>query len=135
MSKLHLKITTNEKVIFDNDVKEIYLKGTQGEFGILPNHIPFMTPLEIGITKVVTDDGVKLFTTMGGIFQLKDNEALILTQTAEDANEIDVQRATEARERALARLAEDGSDLVDYRRAEIALARAMARLKASDKNI
>ena len=110
MSKLHLKITTNEKVIFDNDVKEIYLKGTQGEFGILPNHIPFMTPLEIGITKVVTDDGVKLFTTMGGIFQLKDNEALILTQTAEDANEIDVQRATEARERALARLAEDGSD-------------------------
>ena len=134
MSNLHLKITTNEKVVFDNDVKEIYLKGCQGEFGILPNHIPFMTPLEIGVTKVVMEKETRVFTTMGGIFQLKDNEALILTQTAEDANEIDVQRAIEAKERAAARLQEDGSDRIDYRRAEIALAKAMARLKATNKD-
>ena len=132
MSDLHLKITTNEKVVFDEDVKEIYLKGHQGEFGVLPNHIPFMTPLEIGVTKVVMDKDTKVFTTMGGIFQLKDNEALILTQTAEDANEIDVERAIEARKRAEARLKEDGSDTVDYHRAEIALAKAMARLKATN---
>jgi F-type H+-transporting ATPase subunit epsilon len=134
MSKLHLKITTNEKTVFDSDVKEIYLKGCQGEFGILENHVPFMTPLEISITKVVLEKETKLFTTMGGIFQLKDNNALILTQVAEDANEIDVERAIEAKKRAMARLEEDGSDRIDYHRAEIALAKAMARLKAVDKN-
>lgn len=134
MSNLHLKITTNEKVIFDEDVKEISLKGTYGDFGVLPNHIPFMTPLNIGVTKVtLLNDEVKLFTTMGGIFQIKDNEALILTQIAENANEIDVQRAIEAKERAAQRLKEDGSDHIDYHRAEIALAKAMARLKATNK--
>ncbi|MBR1753338.1 ATP synthase F1 subunit epsilon [bacterium] len=134
MSDLHLKITTNEKVVFDENVKEIYLKGVQGEFGILPNHIPFMTPLDIGVTKVVLNNETKIFTTMGGIFQLKDNNALILTQIAEDAKEIDVQRAIEAKERAAQRLKEDGSDQIDYRRAEIALAKAMARLKATSKS-
>lgn len=134
MSNLHLKITTSEKVVFDEEVKEIYLKGCEGEFGVLPNHIPFMTPLDIGVTKVVMDNETKHFTTMGGIFQLKDNEALVLTQTAEDANEIDVERALEARKRAEARLEEDGSDAVDYHRAEIALAKAIARLKATQMN-
>lgn len=133
MSKnLHLKITTHEKVIFDSDVDEIYAKGTQGEFGILPNHLPFMSALDIGVTKVIIDGKPKLFTTMGGIFQLKDNQALILTQAAESAEEIDIARAEEAKKRAEERL-ENEADTTDVNRAEIALARAIARIKASDK--
>lgn len=130
--KLHLKITTHERVVFDNDVDEIYLKGSQGEFGILPGHIPFMSSLEIGIGKVVIGGKPELFTIMGGIFQLKDNEALILTQLAERAEEIDVERAKEARKRAQERLELD-NDTTDVQRAEIALARAVARLSASKK--
>lgn len=130
--KLHLKITTHEKVVFDADVDEIYSKSTQGEFGVLPNHIPFMCPLDIGITKIVTDGKPELFTTMGGIFQLKDNEALILTQTAERAEEIDVTRAEEAKRRAEERL-ENSTNDVDVERAEIALARAIIRLKTGQK--
>lgn len=128
--KLHLKITTHEKVVFDSDVDEIYSKGVQGEFGILPGHIPFVSALDIGVTKVVIDGKPECFTTMGGVFQLKGNEALILTQTAEKSSEIDVLRAEEAKKRAEARL-EDGSDESDVKRAEVALARALARLKAS----
>lgn len=130
--KLHLKITTHEKVVFDADVDEIYSKGTQGEFGILPGHIPFMSALEIGITKVVIDGKTEKFTTMGGVFQLKDNEALILTQAAERAEEIDVERAAEAKRRAQERL-ENEMDNLDVQRAEIALARSIARLKATNK--
>lgn len=130
--KLHLKITTHEKVVFDQDVDEIYLKGTQGEFGILLGHIPFMSSLEIGVGKVVINGQVKKFTIMGGIFQLKDNEALVLSQTAEDAAEIDVQRAEEAKKRAQERLDDDSANL-DVQRAEIALAKAMARLKATQE--
>ena len=130
--KLHLKITTHEKVVFDADVDEISAKGTQGEFGILPNHIPFMSALDIGVTKVTVDGKPQFFTTMGGIFQLKDNEASILTQAAEKAEEIDVERAEAAKKRAEERL-ENEEDNLDVQRAEIAIARALARIKASGK--
>lgn len=131
-NKLHLKITTHERVVFDSDVEEIYAKGVQGEFGILPNHVPFMSALEIGVAKIIVDGKPQLFTIMGGIFQLKDNEALILTQLAERAEEIDVERAKEARKRAEERLEEVEGE-IDLQRAEIALAKAMARLKATQK--
>jgi len=131
--KLHLKITTHEKVVFDEDVDEIYSKGTQGEFGILPGHIPFMSALDIGITKIVIDGKSQRFTTMGGVFQLQGNEALILTQAAERADEIDIQRAEEAKKRAEERLETDSGEM-DVERAEVALARALARLKATNKS-
>lgn len=126
--KLHLKITTHEKVVFDADVDEIYSKSTQGEFGVLHNHIPFMCGLDIGITKVVVDGKAIRFTTMGGVFQLVDNQALILTQAAERADEIDIERAEEAKKRAEERLSNIADDM-DVQRAEIALSRAITRLK------
>lgn len=129
-NKLHLKIITHEKVIFDSDVEELYSKSTTGEFGILPNHIPFMCPLDFGVTKVVVEGKPDYYTTMGGVFQLKDNQALILTQSAEKGSDIDVARAKQAKERAEARLTEV-SDELDVKRAEISLARALVRLKAA----
>ena len=131
--KLHLKITTHERVVFDSDVDEIYCKGTQGEFGILSNHVPFMSPLEIGLAKIIVDGKPELFTIMGGIFQLKDNQALILTQIAERAEEIDVERAKEAQRRAKERLEAGAEDDMDVKRAEIALVRSITRLKAAGK--
>lgn len=130
--KLHLKITTHEKVVFDGDVDEIYSKGTQGEFGILPGHIPFMTGLEICVTKAIVDGKPVYFSTMGGILQLKDNVASILTQASEKAEEIDIERAEEAKKRAKERLEQEESEL-DLQRAEVALARALARIKATKK--
>ncbi len=130
---MHLKIITHEKVVFDEDVDEIYSRGVDGEFGILPNHIPVMTALDIGVTKVIQSGTPRYFTTMGGVFQFKDNEGILLTTTAEDGRDIDVARAKEALERAKAHLAEHNAEL-DIKRAEAALARAMARLKASLNN-
>lgn len=130
--KLHLKITTHECVVFDEDVDEISSQSTEGSFGVLPGHIPFMCALNIGITKVVKDGKPQNFTTMGGIFQLQGNEALILTNAAERAEEIDVERALEAKKRAQERL-ENEEDTTDVQRAEVALSRALARLKATGK--
>lgn len=130
---MHLKIITHERVVFDEDVNEIYTKTTNGEIGILKNHIPIMAALDIGVTKAVKDEDVKYFTTMGGVLQFKDNEALILTDTAECGDEIDVARAKDALKRAQARLAEIDAE-IDAKRAEAAIARAMARLKATLNN-
>ena len=130
---MHLKIITHDRVVFDEDVDEIYSKGVNGEFGILKGHVPFMSALDIGITKVVQSGKTKLFTTMGGVFQFKNDEGLILTQCAECGDEIDEVRARDAMERAKARLAEHSAS-VDAKRAEAALARAMVRLKATMNN-
>ena len=127
---MHLKLITHDKVVFDEDVSEIYTKGVDGEFGILENHVPVMTALDVGITKVVKDEKPILFTTMGGVFQFKDNNAIILTDIAENGADIDVARAKSAMERAQARLLEKSVE-IDIRRAEAALARAKARLRAA----
>lgn len=127
---MHLKIITHERVVFDEEVDEIYTKAIDGEIGILKNHVPLMTALDIGVTKTVKDGQVKFFTTMGGVFQFKDDEALILTTTAESGDEIDVTRAKEALTRAQAKLAEAEAES-DAKRAQVAMARAMARLKAT----
>jgi F-type H+-transporting ATPase subunit epsilon len=130
---MHLKIITHEKVVFDDNVDEIYTRTTDGEIGILKNHVPIVSALDIGVTKTVKNGNYRYFTTMGGVIQFKDEEALILTPTAEDGSEIDVLRAKEALKRAKARLSESDAKL-DAKRAEAAVARAMARLKATLNN-
>lgn len=125
---MHLKIVTNERTVFDDDVDEIYSTGTNGSFGILKGHEPFVTTLQIGATKVVKDGNTKNFAVMGGIFSFKDDEALILTHVAEDEDEIDEERAKEALKRAQMRLDEHKAE-IDAKRAQAAIARAMARLK------
>lgn len=127
---MRLKIITHERVVFDEIVDEIYTKGVDGEFGILKEHIPLMAALDIGVTKVVQGKEIKFFTTMGGVFQFKNEEALILTTTAERGEEIDVTRAKESLSRAQARLKEAEAEH-DAKMAEAAIARAMARLKAT----
>lgn len=127
---MHLKLITHDKIVFDEDVNEIYTRGVDGEFGILENHVPMMTALDVGVTKAVQGEKVHLFTTMGGVFQFKDNNAIILTDIAESGSDIDVARAKSSKERAEARLADKTAE-IDAKRAEAALARAKARLKVA----
>ena len=129
--KIHLKIITHEQIVYENDVDAIYSSGTKGEFGVLYNHIPFMTTLKIGVTKVIVGDKNEYISTLGGIFQVKDNSALILADEAERGSDIDIPRAKLAKERAEARLG-NAKDKKERARAERAIARAMARLKAAD---
>ena len=127
---MKIKIITHEKVVFDGEADEIIAKSKDGEFGILPNHVPCMKVLDIGVTRIKKDGKTQYFTVMGGIFQFKNDEALILTDIAERGSEIDVNRA----KLALSRAEEKLKDLTaedDAKRAEAAKARAMARLKAS----
>ena len=130
--KINLKIITHEKELFNEEVDAVYSKSTEGEFGILPDHQPFMGALDIGVTRAEKNSEMEYFTTMGGIFQFKDNEALILTDLAEKGSDIDVTRAKSAKERAEARIGSHDVE-IDNARAQIALAKAMARLKAALK--
>jgi len=129
---MKLKIITHERIVFDGEVDEIVVHTTSGMVGILKDHIPITTSLEIGVTKAKIGEKFKYFATMGGVFQFKDNKAVILTDVCEEDTNIDIARANAAKERAEARLAEIGAN-VDAQRAQAALARALARLQATLK--
>jgi F-type H+-transporting ATPase subunit epsilon len=126
---MKLKIITQERVVFDQEVDAVYSRGTDGEFGLLKGHLPLMTALDIGVTRAYIGDEVKKFTTMGGILQFKDEECLILTTLAEPGEEIDEARARMALEKAKLNL-KNAQARMDAKRAEAAIARAEARLKA-----
>ena len=126
---MNLKIITQEKVVFDNDVDEIYTRGVDGEFGILKGHVPVMAALDIGGTRGKINNETKAFTTMGGVLQFKDEECLILTTLAEPGEEIDEMRARESLERGR-RLLKEANAKIDSKRVEASIARAKARLKA-----
>lgn len=127
---MNLKIITHERIVFEGEVDELVIQTTSGQMGILKDHIPITTALAIGVTKATINGKNKYFATMGGIFQFKDNVATILTDVCEDGCEIDVTRASEAKKRAEARLA-DASAKINAERAQAALARSLARLKAA----
>jgi len=131
---VHLKIITQERVVFDSDVDEIYTRGVDGEFGILKGHVPIMSALDIGVTRVRISGETKAFTTMGGVLQFKDEECLILTTLAEPGDEIDEMRARESLERGRRQLKEANAQM-DAKRIEASIARAKARLKAKLSDI
>ena len=127
---MKLKIITHERIVFEGEVDELMVHTTNGYIGILKDHIPITTSREIGVTKAKIGDSFKYFATMGGVFQFKDNNAVILTDVCEDSCDIDVTRANDAKARAEARLAEKSAE-IDTQRAQAALARALARLQAA----
>jgi len=128
---INLKIITPERVLVEDQVEAVYSKAIDGEFGILPGHIPFMTPLDIGITKYKKDNEFEYVAIIGGILQVSNNNVIILAEKAELGVEIDVPRAQAAKERAEARL-KSGRD-IDVDRAQAALLRAITRMQAASK--
>ena len=127
---MQLKIITHERIIFEGEVDELVIQTKTGQMGILKDHIPLTTTLDIGVTKARQGDKYRFFATMGGVFQFKNDVATILTDVCEDGCDIDVTRANDAKNRAEARLA-DGDAKIDSLRAQAALARSLARLKAA----
>ena len=130
MGDIHLKVITHEKVVFEGEVESIVTRGTNGEFGILPNHTPFMTALTICVTKIIVKGNPMFFTTIGGVLQFTNNRAVILTEDAENGTDIDLVAAKSEKEKLEARYG--NADLAkENERADKALATALARFKAA----
>lgn len=125
-----LQLVTPERVVSSLDVEALIVPGSQGYLGILPDHAPMVVQLKAGPVVVRAGGSMRRFAVTGGFFEVADNKAIILADAAERAEEIDVERARAARDRALARLRSKQED-IDYSRARAALERALARLKAS----
>ncbi|RMF60021.1 MAG: F0F1 ATP synthase subunit epsilon [Calditrichaeota bacterium] len=106
--------------------------GVLGYFQILPNHTAFISELSVGEVKVQTAERTYLYAESGGFLEVVDNKVLLLLEAAEAAEEIDVERAMKAKERAEQRLQNPDAS-IDIARAQAALARALNRLKVAEK--
>ena len=130
---MQLTIITPEKTVLNETVTSIQAQATDGWFGILPQHIPMVTPLRVSVLRYKTvNDETHQMAVMGGLLQTDGKTTQVLCDAAETATEIDVLRARQAKERAEARLKNSEASVVSDR-AQIALTRSLARLQAAGK--
>ncbi|MDD2281809.1 MAG: F0F1 ATP synthase subunit epsilon [Eubacteriales bacterium] len=125
-----LTVVTPERRVFQETVNMVIVRTTDGEMGVLPGHIPLVAPLAIGPLRIKTGDDERKAAVNGGFIEVTAQQVIILSESAEMEEEIDVARAESARQRALARLEKRQAD-VDYARAQAALQRAIIRLKVA----
>jgi F-type H+-transporting ATPase subunit epsilon len=126
-----LKIISPDRVFYEGNVTMVEFKTSEGEIGVYKNHIPLTTILAPGIVKITEPDGLKLAALYAGFVEILQDRVTVLAEVAEWPDEIDINRAMEAKIRAERRLSE-ASD-IDAVRAEMALRRALTRIELGGK--
>jgi F-type H+-transporting ATPase subunit epsilon len=130
---IRLEVVTPDRMVLSTDVDIVVATGTEGEFGVLHDHIPFLSTLQEGELRYRTGGQLHYMAVSGGFAEVLPDKVTILAESAEHAREIDIDRAERARERAEKRLSEAKREEIDWVRAESALKRAMIRLKVVEK--
>ena len=109
MANLKLRVVTPDRIFYDGEASFLSVRTTSGDVGILANHARYVTPLVIGTLKVRTDEGERFAAIAGGFLKTGDNTATIVTSACEWADEIDVERAQRAADRAKEHLQKEQS--------------------------
>ena len=131
--KIQLRIVTPTRLLLDEEVDEVTAPGALGEFGVLPNHITFLTLLVPGEMSYKQGMTRYYLSVSDGYAEVLNNVMTVLTSAAEFAAEIDTGRAQHAKERAERRIAELNPEDKEFKIAEAALQRALVRLRVASK--
>jgi F-type H+-transporting ATPase subunit epsilon len=130
-TQIRLDIVTPDHLVAHDSVSAVTLPGKRGYVGVLPGHAPLLTELVPG-ELAYTRDSIKHYIAVNwGFAEVLPDRVIVLVQTAERAEEIDVERAERARRRAEERLARFSDPQIDFERAQEALRRALARLETA----
>jgi len=135
MKTIKVSVVTPDGPVYESDVEMISTKAQSGELGILPGHIPMVAPLQIGSVRLKNGGNTEFVAVTGGLLEVRPDQVTILAQAAETAEDIDLDRAMQAKQRAEQRLNESKQTNVDFQRAELALKRAMNRINVSRRDI
>lgn len=133
MKSFKLKIVTPKGIYKETDIEMLNLKTTAGQIGILANHIPLASAIEISEMNYIENGEKKIFAISGGFVYVNEEETTIIANAIESPEEIDIRRAEEAKQRAEGRLKASPSD-IDIMRAEVALRRAINRIHVKNGN-
>lgn len=126
--KIQLEVITPEKVALREVVDEVVVPGVGGEFGILPDHTPLISQVQTGVLTYRLGTDKRQMHVSGGFVEVLPDRVSVLTDVAEKPEEINVERAQSARERAEKRLAANSDD-IDINRAQLKLLRAQTRIQ------
>jgi F-type H+-transporting ATPase subunit epsilon len=133
MPSLKIDIVTAERIVYSAEADEVIAPGVEGQLGILPHHAPLMTTLQAGELVVKRGSQEDSMAISGGFLEVRPDRVIVLADQAERAEEIDIARAAEARQRAEQLLKEKHVTGVDEARAEAALRRALVRLSVAER--
>src|ERR671923_1142306 len=97
MARLNVEIVTAERQVLTDEVDMVIAPASEGTIGILPRHAPLLTALNPGVMVLKKDGQEEVLAVSGGFLQVSNNRVLVLADTAERADEVDEQRAVEAR--------------------------------------
>ena len=132
MSAIRLRIATPERVFFDGDAESVVLTSTEGELGVLAGHAPTVVALSAAPIKFRQGEVWLEAALSGGFAEIDGDRTLVFADTAEWPEEIEVNRALEAKRRAEERIRARRSE-AEYIQSMIALQRALARLRVSER--
>ncbi|HEV2351382.1 MAG TPA: F0F1 ATP synthase subunit epsilon [Terriglobia bacterium] len=132
-TEIHLEIVTPERQVVRDSVTEVSVPGKEGEMGILPGHAPLLSLLKVGELSYVRGKLTHYLCINWGFVEVLPDRVIVLAQTAERAEDIDLERARKARERAEERLKKVSDLEVDLERARIALERSLVRIQVAGK--
>ncbi len=130
-NKLKLEIVTPNGLILSEEVDEVVCSGSEGEFGVLPGHVPFFTTLKIGMLTYKKGNEARFVFVNWGYAEVGPDRVMVLADSAEKSDDIDVERAKAAMKRAEERLKQMAE--IDHVRATSALDRAFARISVAEK--
>ena len=133
--KIQLDVVTPDRLVVAEQVEMVVAPGAEGEFGVLAGHIPFLSTLRPGELRYTLDGKVRFLAVTGGFAEVGPDKVTVLADSAEEAREIDTDRALKAKERAEKRLRMAKAEDMDYARAQAALQRALTRLRVAEKSI
>jgi F-type H+-transporting ATPase subunit epsilon len=128
-----LEIVTPYGLVVSSKVEEAYIPGSQGDFGVLPGHAPFLTSLRIGEVHYKQDKEVHFLAINRGFAEVTPSKTTILVDTAEPAEGIDLERARAAKVRVEERLKSLSPKAPDYQKELEALERAKVRIRVAEK--
>jgi len=136
-TKLTLEIVTPDRALLREEVDEVVVPGSEGEFGVLPGHTPLLSTLQIGELWYRQGQEKHYLAIAFGFVEVLPDRVTVLAQVGERAQEIDVQRAERAKQRAEQRLAQGQPHLTqidfDIERARIALMKSLLRLQVASR--
>ena len=130
---LQLEVLTPERTVSEDDVDMVIAPGSEGYLGILPHHAPLLTALGPGEFRVKKGGIEEVLVVFGGFMDVRADKVVVLTEAAEPADEIDVQRAQAARQQAQEVLQAGPMSAADEARARASLQRAMVRVRVSER--
>ncbi len=136
MAKVFLEVVTPDQVVVSEEADMVVAPGTEGEFGVLPGHVLFLSGIVPGELRYTAGSRKEYLAVTTGFAEVSNDKVSVLVDAAERAADIDMERARRAIDRARQRLEKErGTEDIDFRRAEGALQRAIIRLKVAEKRM